>query len=905
MIKGNWFAESEEKRVVEEIPRGWRRLRPVQRRSRAAALALLLAMAVGASGTTYQVGPTQAVTDLQSVSGLLAPGDVVEVEGDTTYPGGIRFNKSGTAESPITIHGIRVNGNRPALRGLNGFTGGSVMRVSGSHYVVEGFDFSMEGDPSPARACFRNVGDGTVLRDSVVHDSPCDGVAGSDVSGSLTLEYVEVYRCGLGGTKHQIYVGSSNSLYPGAIFRMQFCYVHDGGGGNNVKSRVGRNEIYYNWIEGATYHELDLIGADRAAQPGLADAVREDSDVVGNVFVKREGTKGNVARVGGDGTGISKGRYRFVNNTVIVAAPISIHAGIFKLQDALESLEMHNNVFDHAGLPVRIMVAGSFASARSITGSRNWIPTGSASVPAGWTNTLTADRPRFIATSLMDYAPAITSPLIDASATPTQSPAEFPFPSPLPAPLYLPAVHGLYDPVVGPTARPTTGVLDIGAFEHPAEPAGNAAPVAGDDAELMSSNRPITIAVLTNDFDPEGAPLSVVGVTQGATGSVKLNGDVVTYTSLLAIPVFDFFTYDVTDGYRIATARVTTFNPFVPARGNYNGLIANGVPANSGFFKLTAAPTGGFTAILRYGGFSYSMKGLFDLNGNWTKTITWNSAPPLLLTLHLDLTGGTHQVTGTVFDGVTTAALTAGRAAYDLIANPAPQAGYYTLLLPANPADTAPEFPQGNGYATIFVNASGLASATIKLGDGAVVTASGYLVEDGTVPIYATPYTSPAGRIAGTLTFRDLPDSDCDGALAWEKPAQSAPATGVFGTAGFSTTIDAVGSRYIAPPPGSPVLQVAVAIGNAELRLGEGNLPTPITKTVTIWASSAVAVTAPMPELLTMTITTSSGVFSGKFLHPADGNQRTFQGVILQKRNVGAGLFGGVNNTGYVELLPH
>ena len=71
-------------------------------------------------------------------------------------------------------------------------------------------------------------------------------------------------------------MATDETAYPGAVFRMQHCYVHDANGGNNVKSRAERNEIYYNWIEGAYYHELELIGPD-----GQAESLkREDSDVV-------------------------------------------------------------------------------------------------------------------------------------------------------------------------------------------------------------------------------------------------------------------------------------------------------------------------------------------------------------------------------------------------------------------------------------------------------------------------------------------------------------------------------------------------------------------------------------------------------------------------------------------------
>jgi hypothetical protein len=88
--------------------------------------------------------------------------------------------------------------------------------------------------------------------------------------------------------------------HPGSVFRMIGCWIHDANGGNNVKSRAERNGI-----EGAYYHELELIGPDPAG--GVPEATaREDSDVVGNVFVKRGANEAfAVVRFGGDGTGQS------------------------------------------------------------------------------------------------------------------------------------------------------------------------------------------------------------------------------------------------------------------------------------------------------------------------------------------------------------------------------------------------------------------------------------------------------------------------------------------------------------------------------------------------------------------------------------------------------------------------
>ena len=132
--------------------------------------------------------------------------------------------------------------------------------------------------------CYYHHGHAIVMRDSVVHDCPRQGILGADNdSGSLTLERVEVFGSGGGDRDHQIYMATDEVAHPGSVFRMVGCYVHDGNGGNNVKSRAERNEIYYNWIEGGFYHELELIGPDPAGGVPEGQA-REDSDVVGNVL---------------------------------------------------------------------------------------------------------------------------------------------------------------------------------------------------------------------------------------------------------------------------------------------------------------------------------------------------------------------------------------------------------------------------------------------------------------------------------------------------------------------------------------------------------------------------------------------------------------------------------------------
>ncbi len=205
-----------------------------------------------AFAATYQVGPSKPYRQISQVASLLKPGDIVEIDGDATYSS-VSLSKNGTAQAKITLRGILRNGKRPAIK-----DGVNTIALNASHYVLEQLDVS-----GGSSRCIFHHGDGITVRNTVVHDCPAQGILGADTgSGSLTLERVEVHHSGQGTQRHQIYIATDEQMYPNAVFRMQYCYVHDANGGNNVKSRAGRNEIYYNWIEGATYHELELIGSE-------------------------------------------------------------------------------------------------------------------------------------------------------------------------------------------------------------------------------------------------------------------------------------------------------------------------------------------------------------------------------------------------------------------------------------------------------------------------------------------------------------------------------------------------------------------------------------------------------------------------------------------------------------------
>lgn len=405
--------------------------------------AIIVASGGQSIAATYQIGPNKPFHQISNVASQLQPGDIVEIDGDATYTSA-SFSKNGTEQAKITIRGIVKNGKRPTIKG-----GTNTIAVNASHYIFEQLDIS-----GGASRCFFHHGDDVTLKNAVVHDCPAQGILGADTgSGSLTLDQVEVYRSGQGTRKHQIYVATDEQMYPNAVFRMQHCYVHDGNGGNNVKSRAGRNEIYFNWIEGAMYHELELIGSEEFPE----NLLREDSDVVGNVLRKTAGSF--VVRFGGDGSGQTNGRYRFVNNTVITNSSTK---SIFRLFDGLESVEMHNNVFSGNGSWTLIRDAeAKWAKGQAILGgSNNWVPNGKTT-PSSWIGTLKGSDPGFVDPTVYDYSPASGSALKNAGNGSPSSPVQAPFPNPLTSPNFLPPRRKIEMPKM----RSNDGSIDIGAIE--------------------------------------------------------------------------------------------------------------------------------------------------------------------------------------------------------------------------------------------------------------------------------------------------------------------------------------------------------------------------------------------------------------------------------------------------------
>ncbi|GAB2506678.1 hypothetical protein GCM10027084_21510 [Pseudoxanthomonas sangjuensis] len=417
-------------------------------------LGLLAMLPLQATAATYTVGPsgrqyTQLSTLFNSVD--LAPGDIVEVDGNATYNGNIVVgdDDGGSPSNPVTIRWRRVAGaTRPRLSG-----GTHTIKFEQSNNVVfEGFEVT-----GGSSTCIFSEAHNVTVRDAYVHDCPSHGILGADQnSGSFTLEYSEIARAGAGTTRHSIYMQSDEVTFPDTVFRMRYNYIHDGNGGVLVRTRHQRSEIYYNWIENSVYGEMELIGPDCDTQKAgwTTNLRREDADVVGNVLVHTNSWQ-NAIRIGGDLDGRSQGRVRLVNNTVVFARSGAANAVMVQL--GAGSLEMHNNVvYQTAAGSAPAIVRENPASevgqpdacepqsrepwsdGRKVAGSNNWVQTSATLVPAEWTGTLRGSDPQFADVAQRRLRPRQGSPLLAAGNNNPATPAAFPFPSPQPLPAYDP-----------------------------------------------------------------------------------------------------------------------------------------------------------------------------------------------------------------------------------------------------------------------------------------------------------------------------------------------------------------------------------------------------------------------------------------------------------------------------------
>ncbi|HNT74341.1 MAG TPA: Ig-like domain-containing protein, partial [Anaerolineae bacterium] len=155
----------------------------------------------------------------------------------------------------------------------------------------------------------------------------------------------------------------------------------------------------------------------------------------------------------------------------------------------------------------------------------------------------------------------------------------------------------------GLTDTATVTVL-VGSINQP--------PVAIDDGVTTTQNTPVTIAVLSNDLNPDMDTLMVAGISAPTHGDADIQGATVVYTPALDYVGVDTFTYIVSDGqltdtgsisvtvYDVTAPQVVAVSPLRGATGvtvTAPVVITFSEAINAAAFAYSAAPDpGGWAA---------------------------------------------------------------------------------------------------------------------------------------------------------------------------------------------------------------------------------------------------------------------------------------------------------------------
>jgi len=346
------------------------------------------------------------------------------------------------------------------------------------------------------------------------------------------------------------------------------------------------------------------------------------------------------------------------------------------------------------------------------------------------------------------------------------------------------------------------------------------------------------------------------------------------------------------------TATFTT-NLFPYLKGVYNGLFhdTNMVEqASSGFFTMSVGSVGGYSGKLLLNGKSHSFKGTLWVDGTGSNLITRKGTNALRVLMALDLTNGTERITGEVSEvtssnSVWTAELAADRAVFGGT-NLTPLAGKYTMVVPAD--TNPPAGPFGDGYGTVSVSAKGGVSFAGVLADGTKVSQKTGLSKLGQWPLYVPLYKGK-GSLLNWVTFdTNQPGTDFSGLLNWFKQAQPAK----YFPAGFTNEANIAGSRFIKPA----TTNWAINLTNAVVAFTNGNLLANFTNLVAIDAKGKV--TNLGSNKLSLSVSKSSGLFSGSVTPPGTNKAVAYKGVVLQKTTNGAGFFLGTDASGRVSIEP-
>ena len=333
-------------------------------------------------------------------------------------------------------------------------------------------------------------------------------------------------------------------------------------------------------------------------------------------------------------------------------------------------------------------------------------------------------------------------------------------------------------------------------------------------------------------------------------------------------------------------------NPFLARTGSYAGLVQSTPPTHdaSGYYSATVSKTGLCTGKITIGGKTRAFK--TQLKPDGTSPLVSLPVPgldPIQFLLGLDVVGMSGNLNGLLTIGPVSSTMSGSLVNSDTSS----VAGRYTVLLPG-PNSPSPDggTPDGSGYATVVVPASGKVKLVGLLGDGTPISLSTPITVNGNWPVFAPLYATH-GSILGFATFSAQANSDFAATLAWFKPERPADAFYPQGwPAGLSANF--LGAKYL-PPPVLPGLTLPDGDGNSSLTLTGGGLLGSISQPLNLNDNGTSSKVPPVLTGFSFSINATTGIFKGTALDPVAGKVRLFSGAIQQKLEIGGGVFKGAS----------
>lgn len=335
-------------------------------------------------------------------------------------------------------------------------------------------------------------------------------------------------------------------------------------------------------------------------------------------------------------------------------------------------------------------------------------------------------------------------------------------------------------------------------------------------------------------------------------------------------------------------------NPFIPRAGVYNGLFYETNTHShysSGFFSFTLGASGAYSGRYYVAGLSYAITGKFNIEGE--SLVVFPNAPKVTFDLKLDLTSAGDTVSGTVTGTDWAATLAGGRARF-LYSPPAPQSGSnYTLAFPGSSDGLLS--PGGDGFGNLAVTTAGQVLFSGRMSDdSALVPPLTYITANGDWPFYVALYGG-RGAVMGWLTNVTGQPRSYQGNVSWIK-------TRLYGTnylAGFTNQSVAISSVLPSLSTGIPAFNSP----NAMIIFHDGILAAPITNYFSL-NNNVVSLFDGQTNGLALSLSKSTGQWSGSFNYPSTGLKMNVRGILLKDQNQARGYFLG-SRTGYLFIEPY